>query len=358
MHIRHFAAFAVAVSALAMVQAAERKPWTHLNFDNDPEDFRFAIIPDRSGGDFRGAFTNALKCVNMMRPEFVMTVGDIVQGVTTPDRLRAQQTELTNFTSKVKAPFFYVVGNHDITRSRPVYPLHHEDSSKVWREFYGDKTYYSFEYKRCLFMVVDTMSGRDSRKNQCAITPEQYDWINKTLADNTGVRWTFIFMHQPAVWDSADWKRLEAGALANRKYTVFAGDWHSYVYAKRNGREYYALSVAGGCSAGNIGKANELMGVEYGEFDHITWVTMQKDGPSVVNLKLDGIIPGDYLTQATTKSPVSHPVIDVPADPEVVEKMNKLKVEWDAKLAERRKAKAEKSDKAKSKKAKKAKDKK
>ena len=353
MNIRNFSAFAVAVSALAMVQAAERNPWTHLNFDNDPEDFRFAIVPDRSGGDFRGAFTNALKCVNMMRPEFVMTVGDIVQGVTTPDRLRQQQTELTNFASKVTAPFFYVVGNHDITRSRPAYPLHHEDSSKVWREFYGDRTYYSFKYKRCLFMAVDTMSGRDSRKNQCAITPEQYEWINKTLADNADVRWTFIFMHQPAVWDSADWKRLEAGALANRKYTVFAGDWHSYVYAKRNGREYYALSVAGGCSAGNIGKANELLGAEYGEFDHITWVTMQKDGPSVVNLKLDGIIPGDYLTQATTKSPVSHPVVDVPADPKVVEKMNKLKVEWDAKLAEHRKAKAEKAKKAK-----KAKDKK
>ena len=191
MNIKKLSVFAAAVSAAVMIQAAERNPWTHLNFDNDPEDFRFAIVPDRSGGDFRGAFTNALKCVNMMRPEFVMTVGDLVQGVTTPDRLTKQQIELTNFTSKVKAPFFYVVGNHDITRSRAVYPLHHEDSSKVWREFYGDKTYYSFKYKRCLFMIVDTMSGRDSRKNQCAITPEQYDWINNTLADNADVRWTF-----------------------------------------------------------------------------------------------------------------------------------------------------------------------
>jgi hypothetical protein len=74
---------------------------------------------------------------------------------------------------------------------------------------------------------------------------------------------------------------------------------------------------------------------------------MQKEGPTVVNLKLDGIIPGEYLTQATTKSPVPHPVIDVPADPKVVEKMRKLKVEHDAKLAEYHKAKAEKAKKAK-----------
>ena len=327
----------------AVATAADRTPWTHLNFQNDPEDFRFAIIPDRSGGDFRGAFTNALKCVNLMRPEFVMTVGDIVQGVTTPDILRKQQEELKSFTSKVYAPFFYVVGNHDITRSRPAYPRHHEDSSKVWREFYGDSTYYSFTYKRCLFMAIDTMSGRDSRPNQCALTPEQLDWIKKTLADNADVRWTFIFMHQPSVWDSSYWKSLETNELANRKYTVFAGDWHEYVYAKRHGREYYTLSVAGGCSAGNAKDRSKLMGLEYGEFDHITWVTMQKDGPTVVNLKLDGIIPGNYLTQATTKSEVYHPVIDIPADPKVVEKMKALKAKKEAAL----KANAKKARSAK-----------
>ena len=315
------------LSNICVALAAERVPWTHLNFQNDPEDFRFAIIPDRSGGDFRGAFTNALNCVNMMRPEFVMTVGDLVPGVTTPDRLRKQQIELTNFTSRVIAPMFYVVGNHDITRSRPSYPRHHEDSSAVWREFYGDKTYYSFKYKRCLFMAIDTMSGRDSREKQCAITPEQYDWIKKTLKDNSDVRWTFIFMHQPAVWDSSEWKSLETEVLTKREYTVFAGDWHEYAYARRHGRGYYVLSVAGGCSASNHKNRTKLLGEEYGEFDHITWVTMQKGGPTVVNLKLEGIIPGEYLTQATTKSQIYHPVIDIPPDPKVCEKMMKLKAE-------------------------------
>ena len=341
MRTKRSVAFAATMSIVSAVLAVDPKPWTHLNFQDDPEDFRFAIVPDRSGGDFRGAFTNALNLVNWMRPEFVMTVGDLVQGVTKPDILRKQQTELTNFTSKVIAPFFYVVGNHDITRSRPVYPLHHEDSSKVWREFYGDKTYYSFKYKRCLFMAVDTMSGRDSRKNQCAITPEQYEWIYKTLADNADVRWTFIFMHQPAVWDSSEWKRLETKALANRKYTVFAGDWHEYVYAKRHGREYSALSVAGGCSANNAKDRSKLLGAEYGEFDHITWVTMQKDGPTVVNLKLDGIIPGNYLTQATTKSENYHPIVDIPSDPKVHEKMKQLKEKKEA----AKKAKTSKKDK-------------
>ena len=318
---------AVVVLGFALPLCAERNPWTHLDFQNDPDDFRFAIVPDRSGGDFRGAFTNALNCVNLMRPEFVMSVGDLVEGVTSTGRLIKQQIELTNMTSRVIAPFFYVVGNHDITRSRPAYPLNHEDSSRVWRSFYGDRTYYSFNYKRCLFMVIDTMSGRDSRKQQCSLVPEQLEWIKSTLKANAKARWVFIFMHQPMVWVSEEWKSLEKNELANLKYTVFAGDWHEYVYARRNGREYYALSVAGGCGGNDPENPSRLLGPEYGEFDHITWVTMQKNGPTVVNLKLDGILPGNFLTQKTSLSRVPRLVVDEPADPEVVEKMKRLKAE-------------------------------
>ena len=110
-------------------------------------------------------------------------------------------------------------------------------------------------------------------------------------------------------------------------YTVFAGDWHEYVYARRNGREYYALSVAGGCGGNDPENPSRLLGPEYGEFDHITWVTMQKNGPTVVNLKLDGILPGNFLTQKTSLSRVPRLVVDEPADPEVVEKMKRLKEE-------------------------------
>ena len=54
---------------------------------------------------------------------------------------------------------------------------------------------------------------------------------------------------------------------------------------------------------------------------------MQKDGPTVVNLKLDGILPGNFLTQKTSRSRVPRLVVDEPSDPEVVEKMKRLKAE-------------------------------
>lgn len=85
------------------------------------------------------------------------------------------------------------------------------------------------------------------------------------------------------------WKRVEA-LLADRPHTVFSGHIHHYVQYQRNGgRQYYALATTGGGS--------QLRGRPYGEFDHVTWLTMEHDGPQVVNLMLDGILPPDVVTE-------------------------------------------------------------
>jgi hypothetical protein len=36
--------------------------------------------------------------------------------------------------------------------------------------------------------------------------------------------------------------------------------------------------------------------VRYGEFDHVVWVTMKKDGPLLANVMLDGILPENLQT--------------------------------------------------------------
>ena len=43
------AAFGAAMAFAHMAPAAT--PWTHLNYQNNPDDFQFAIVPDRTGGD-------------------------------------------------------------------------------------------------------------------------------------------------------------------------------------------------------------------------------------------------------------------------------------------------------------------
>ena len=56
------------------------KPYTHLNFKNDPDEFQFAIIADNAGSGRRGVFPAAVEMVNLLQPEFVVNAGDLIEG--------------------------------------------------------------------------------------------------------------------------------------------------------------------------------------------------------------------------------------------------------------------------------------
>lgn len=274
-----------------------KKPWTHEKFNASKGKFSFAIIPDRTGSERPGVFEQAIEKANMLQPDFIMTVGDLIQGPTnkqkqSPEHLRVQWKELASFTAKSQAPFFYIVGNHDVSRSRAGFPLANENSSLVWKEFAGKNTYYSFTYKDVLFICLNSMEGRDSRVPQIGITPAQANWAIDVLNKNPNVRWTFVFVHQPSAWISDNYMKIQK-VLDKRKYTSFAGDWHHYIKFKRYGRNHYVLATAGGVS--------KMRGLGYGEFDHITYVTMTDNGPVVANVLLDGILKDDVVTAQTIK---------------------------------------------------------
>ena len=134
---------------------SEKKPWTHENFPNSSEEFSFVIIPDRAGGERDGGiFPDAIKKANMFRPDFIITVGDLINGMMnrkyqTHDFIRAQQRELAQFTAKSEVPFFHVVGNHDICRTRPGFPRANETTREVWEENCGTHTYYKIGRASC-----------------------------------------------------------------------------------------------------------------------------------------------------------------------------------------------------------------
>ena len=78
--------------------------------------------------------------------------------------------------------------------------------------------------------------------------------------------------------------------LEGRQHTVIAGHAHRYLHDRRNDTNYYILGTTGGGS--------QLRGPRYGEFDHVTLITITDEGPVMVNLRLDGILPHDVTTRA------------------------------------------------------------
>src|SRR5262245_21874942 len=63
-------------------QKEKRNPVTHLKLNNDPADFQFAIVSDRTGGHRAKVFSRAIDQLNLLQPEFVVSVGDLIEGYT------------------------------------------------------------------------------------------------------------------------------------------------------------------------------------------------------------------------------------------------------------------------------------
>jgi len=253
---------------------ALHNPWTNLDFNKTDSSFQFAIISDLTGGYRKGIFPMAVPKIKSLYPEFVMSVGDLIEGyVEDSAQILRWWNQFDGWVNELESPFFYVPGNHDLSNSM---------MTTYWKKRYG-RTYYHFIYQNILFLVLNTEDGKPSH-----ISKTQVNYFKDVLKKYPAVDWTLLFFHKPL------WMEEETGltaieeALQDRNYTVFAGHHHTYVKAQRFGRDYYKLGTTGGGS--------NLAGPAFGKIDHVAWVTMSADGPKVANLTLNGILPDDMQT--------------------------------------------------------------
>ena len=281
------------------------QPWTHGDFDADDNKFTFAVFSDLTGGERDGIFEIAVAQLNLLRPEIIINVGDLIEGGTEDlAEIDAQWNSFDARASRATAPIFYVGGNHDLTG---------QVLQKVWDKRYG-RRYYHFVYKDVLFLVLDTEDNTPERAREVFdirkralerikeegmevfdeteyatlpeqaagnITPEQSAYFRDVIADNPDVRWTFLFMHK-APWEHEDENGFAAieRALADRPYTVFNGHVHTYEYIERYGRDYIRLATTGGVQFPELGRS----------VDHVTLVTVDNAGVDIANLLLSGIL--------------------------------------------------------------------
>lgn len=271
--------------------STEAKPWTNLDFQNDPDNFQFAVVTDRTGSPRKGVFQDAVKKLNWMMPEFVISVGDLIQGTSENAQTNdAEWKEFMSWVEPLKMPFFFAAGNHDIQMKWIKDRVQPEDMLAQWNERFGT-THYSFVYKDVLFVVLFT----NDQKEQY-IGEEQVAYFENALAENQDVRWTFVLLHHPlwAYAHESNFDRIEdALARDGRRYTVLAGHQHRYVHFDRNDSDYIILASTGGGSG--------MRGRDFGEFDHFAWFTMTDEGPVMANLDLSGIYPKD-VTQIDSVS--------------------------------------------------------
>lgn len=251
----------------------ELKPWTDETPHYGGKDFHFIVLTDNAGSMRRGIYKEAIEKSETLHPSFVISVGDMIGGGSSrrdePYRmLNEEWEEFMTWINPLSAPFFFVPGNHDTSG---------EIRKEVWHSRFGPNYYY-FKYMDVLFVVLDSTNPDQ----------EQLDWLKTTLAAHTNVRWTFLLQHHPYwIYENHErWVPVWDIIKDRKNLTVFGGHVHKYFHNRKNGINLITLATTGGGS--------HLLGPNFGEFDHMMWVTVTDPEPKMINMSLDGLLPYDF----------------------------------------------------------------
>jgi len=237
---------------------------------------RFVVLSDRTGRHVPGIYGEIITEIERMRPDFVITVGDQIEGYTDDTTtLYAEWHEYDSIVASLTMPFYMIPGNHDILT---------ETTEEVYRKFHGDP-YYSFDH-RGLHVVVINVGPYNSSEE---IDKEQMNWLINDLEKNRNAIHTFVFLHKPFWYETTAQGKPDTLHNLFVNYgidAVFTGHYHEYFSGEYDGIMYTSLGSSGG------GTSISPNGLLY----HYGWVTVDGDGIHFAILNKDGTRPWDAIT--------------------------------------------------------------
>ena len=260
--------------------------------------FQFAVFGDRTGGPDDGVkiLAEAVEETNLIGPDLVLTVGDLINGYNTTPEWMLQMVEFRTIMDRLKCPWFPVAGNHDVYWRGPGRPA--EEHEGHYEEHFGP-LWYAFEHKGSWFVILysdepDPLTGERnfSKPSAQKMSPVQFEWLRKTLKETGDAKNVFVFLHHPR-WNRGnygdDWERVhELLADAGNVRAVFAGHVHRMQYAgPRDGIEYFTLATTGGGQSGAAPEGGwlhhyELVTVRGEEIDVVSFPVGSADDPRAI----------------------------------------------------------------------------
>ncbi|MCM2372041.1 LamG-like jellyroll fold domain-containing protein [Aporhodopirellula aestuarii] len=263
--------------------------------------FHFVIYGDRTGGVPAGlkVLEQAVVDTNLLDPDLVMTVGDLVQGYNETDQWLEQMQEFKDIVNRLNMKWYPVAGNHDVywRGQSPAPPGQHESN---YEKHFGP-LWYSFAHKNSGFIVLYSDEGDPATNlkafNVAALqnmSEGQIKFLESALKEMQDKDHVFVFLHHPrwigGGYEGSNWPRVHEKLVAAKNVTaVFAGHIHHMRYdGEQDGIAYYALATTGGALQAEIPDAGYL--------HHLNVVTVREKRISVSAIPVGAVIDPKQFT--------------------------------------------------------------
>jgi len=245
------------------------------------EAFRFAIVGDRTGSAVDQVFEEIIEEVKLLDPDFVMCVGDLIEGYETDTTVMyAQWDSLLAIIQTLPCKFYFVPGNHE---------LQNETDRAIYTEKTGFKRYYSFNYRNSHFIILDNTMTYWALPQE--MDAEQIKWLEKDLEKHKQMDNIFVFYHIPTYIYALREDTTDNLAQIFEKYgvdAVFTGHHHEYSYLNQNNIEYIDV----GSSGGGMSTSDPARG----HFYHYLMVTVRGNERNIAVLKKESALPRNTVT--------------------------------------------------------------
>ncbi len=242
---------------------------------------RIVILGDRTGGHVPGIFGDIVAEVELMKPDLVLMVGDMIEGyVDDRERIVREWEVFDSLIAPLSMPIYFTAGNHDIWSDL---------SEEIYRER-NVEPYYSIDFRDVHIVFFDNsrISTEDPPDD------EQLNWLVNDLKRHHDAEYTMVFIHKPFWFENVDEGKPDTLHSIFKTYgvdAVFTGHYHEYFVGEYDGITYTGI----GSSGAKVDPGPT--GLQY----HYAWVTIDDSDISIAIIKKGSVLAWDELTASERK---------------------------------------------------------